>query len=56
MHKLIGECPNVIPSGLGNGTSTMDMSSFLGGSASEPAEIEETYKGNSPAHTPQGVE
>ena len=56
MHELIGEHLNIVPSGLRNGTSTLDMSSFLGGSISEPAEIEETYKWNSPACTPWGVE
>lgn len=34
----------------------MDMSSFLGSSASEPSKIEETYEENSPVHTPWGVE
>ena len=31
MRELIGERPNVVPSGLGNGTSEMNMTSFLDG-------------------------
>ena len=31
MRELIGERPNVVPSGLGNGTSEMSMTSFFDG-------------------------
>ena len=57
MWDLIGEHPNIVPSGLGNGTSEMDMSLFLGGGgASDAADFEDPYGDESPPLTHWGVE
>jgi len=49
MCELIGERPNIVPSGLGNGNSEMDMSMFmdgLGAASGEEAEVEGEVAGS----------
>jgi hypothetical protein len=52
MRDLIGERPSVVPSGLGNGNSDMDMSVFTDGPAAtsdrnqEEVEVEEVEAGS----------
>ena len=49
MWDLIGKRPNIVPLGLGNGTSEMDMSLFLcGGGASDAADFKDPYGDESP--------
>jgi len=48
MRELIGEHPNIVPSGLGNGNSEMDMSTFTDGlGAASEEEEEEVAVGSS---------
>ena len=57
MRELIGECPNIVPSGLGNGNSEMDMSMFTDGlgAASEEEEEDPRLKGRYAGVRPRRV-
>ena len=46
MCELIGERPNIVPSGLGNGNSGMDMSTFTDGLGAASEEEEEEVAGS----------
>jgi hypothetical protein len=46
MRELIGERPNIVPSGLGNGNSGMDMSTFTDGPGAVSEEEEEEAAGS----------
>jgi hypothetical protein len=46
MRELIGERPNIVPSGLGNGSSEMDMSTFTDGLGAASEEEQEEAAGS----------
>jgi hypothetical protein len=46
MCELIGKCPNIVPSGLRNGNSEMDMSTFTDGLEAVSEEEEEEAAGS----------
>ena len=54
MRELIGERPNIVPSGLGNGNSEMDMSTFTDGLGAASEEEGEEEAAGSP--TQWGIE
>lgn len=57
MRELIGERPNIIPSGLGNGTSGMDMSDFMIiGTVPDDIEEKDVEDPDSPNRTRWGME